>query len=198
MKKERKTYRKAGMTVGILGLVCIGFVIGLLVLSQSTQPIVENTVRVRTNRMIPLGDPVGDASGFCGFFHYPHQADPGTAYATNLTTGASYEYILSLSGVMTGETPHSTLYDYVVKIVVNDTVGYNTTSSSWEPDWIYMNMSVDLNFGSDIPWTQMTLVETTNTSDFCWYQGYLNNGGAGYTLSQNQKTNSSFNMTAWW
>lgn len=195
MKKGKRNYKKAGL-VSALTLIAIGFTVGLLTLFQTGQPIVEQVYQ-RQHRNIPLGDPAGDESGFCAFYHYPHSADPGTDYATNLSTATAYEYITSLSGEMTGETPYSTLHDYVIKIVVNDSVGYNTSSSSWEPSWLFMNMTMDYSFGSDIAWSQMTLVEIANTTNFCWYNGYLNNAGAGYTLSHNQKTNASFNLTGW-
>lgn len=197
MKKGKKDYKKAGITISVLSLIAIGFVSGLLITSQTMEPVVAEIYQ-RQMRHIPLGDPAGDASGFCEFYHYPHSADPGTDYATNLSTGNAYEYITSLSGEMTGETTHSVAHDYVIKIVVNDTVAYNSTSGLWMPSWLYMNMTMDYNFGSDIGWSQMTLVEIANTSSYCWYNGYLNNAGSGYTLSQNQKTNASFNLTAWY
>lgn len=182
-----------------LGMLFVGAVGAMLVMSMVGEPVIENIYSKVWRGPLVVGDPAGDASGFCGFYTYTHQAAPATAYATNLTTGASYEYYTAaLSGEATGETPHSTAFDYVVKIRVNDTVGYNTTSSLWEPAWTYLNISVDYDFGADIAWTQMTLVETANNSNFAWYQGYINNGGAGYTLSQNQKFNCSINHTQWY
>ena len=198
MKEERRNYKKASYTVGIFTLIAIGFVAGMLATNQVTETIVENEVIILKERkwqQVALGDPVGDDTGFCEFYHYPHEADPATAYATNLSTASAYEYITSLSGEMTGETPHSTTFDYVCKIVVNSTIGYNATNTHWETDWVALNISVDYDFGTDIDWTAMTLVEITNHSAKCWYNGYINNAGSGYTLSQNQKTNSSLNLT---
>lgn len=176
-------------------LIIIGFVAAFLVTTQTVDPMVKQTIYAERITLAWLGDPAGDTSGFCNFYHYPHQADPATAYATNLSSDTAYEYIDALSGEMTGETPHSTTHDYVLKLVVNDTVAYNTSSASWEPTWIFMNMTMDYNFGSDIDWSQMTLVEIGNNTDYAWYHGHLNNAGAGYTLSQNQRTNATFNCT---
>jgi len=189
------------MKAGVFGVLAVGFVAAFLLTSFLSEPMVEQEIKAKSwNRLgWIVGDPAGDESGFCMFSTYPHQGAPGTAYATNLTTGNCYEYYTAaLSGEATGETPHSIAFDYVVKFRLNDTVGYNSTSSAWEPTWSYMNISVDYDFGADISWTQMTLVEVTNTTDFCWYQGYINNGGAGYTLSQNQKFNASVNLTQYY
>jgi len=195
-KKEINRFAKAG----VFGVLAVGLVAALLMTSYIGEPVVEQTIIAKTwHGPLVVGDPAGDASGFCMFSTYPNQAVPATAYATNLTTGNCYEYYTAaLSGEATGETPHSTAFDYVVKIRVNDTVGYNTTSSAWEPSWTFLNISVNYDFGTDISWTQMTLVEVTNNSNFCWYQGYINNGGAGYTLSQNQKFNASVNHTQYY
>lgn len=194
------TYNKSPgnfIKAGVFGTIIIGVVSAILVSSIMVEPVVEQTIHAKTwHSDLVVGDPAGDDSGFCGFFTYPHSATPSVTYATNCSTATAYEYYTAaLSGEATDETPHSTALDYIVKIRVNDTVGYNTTNNSWVPSWSYLNISVDYDFGADIAWSQMVLVEVTNHTDFCWYQGYINNAGAGYTLAQNQRFNASINHT---
>ena len=190
--KKRNGFLKASVAISF---ILIGVITAILVLPYLNQPMIEQAVHQKKIILGWLGDPAGDDSGFCTYYHYTHSGTPAVTYASNLSTATAYEYIESLSGEMTGETPHGVAIDYVCKIRVNDTVAYNATSGLWEPNRIYMNVTVDYNFGSDIAWTQMTLVEIANNSDFAWYNGYINGGGAGYTLTANQKTNSSLNCT---
>ena len=138
-------------------------------------------------------DPGGDNSGFMYFMVYPHSATPATTYASNLSNATAYEFSDSVDCELTGETPHSTPFDFVLKFRVNDTVGYNVSGSCWEDSWVRANITCDFDFAVDIAAdTAMTIVEIGNNTDFCWYHAYINNGGAGYTITHNEK----FNVTS--
>ena len=188
MKEEKKKIFGVGMLV-----IMASFAIAFLVLSTSiTQPIVENEVielTVKREWSKPLGDadPGGDNSGFMYFMAKNHSANPTVEYASNLTnrTGGNancYEWSDSLNTEMTGETPYATAFDFIVKFRVNDTVGYNTSSSAWEIDWVRANMTCDFRYITDVGALQeMTIIEIATSADFACYHGYLldNDGGAG-------------------
>ena len=139
------------------------------------------------------GDPGGDASGFMYFMVYPHSATPATTYASNLSNATAYEYSDSLNAEMTGETPHTTAFDFVLKFRVNDTVAYNVSGSKWMDTWVRANITCDFDFAADIAAdTAMTIVQIANGTDFAWYHAYVNNGGVGYQITHNEK----FNVTS--
>jgi hypothetical protein len=132
----------------------------------------------------------GDNSGFFYFMIYPHQASPGTAYATNLSNATAYEYSDSGNVSATGETPYSTTFDIVLKVGITDEDGQWTRNNTWNPDYAWMLLTcADLGIGAD---TNMTEIEIANTSTYCWRHYYLNNGGSGYTIIEGQ----NFNITS--
>lgn len=196
-KKRSKNF-KAGLLITVVALFCVGLLISTLSFQEvvEVRPIKE---RIRRYRDMGDGDPTGDESGFRALRVYPHQAAPATAYASNLSNASSYEWLYSLNGSATGETPYSTAVDYVVELIVNDTVGYNESSSAWEPtNFVFMNITVDFDWSSDVAWTRMTAVEVANNSDFAWYNLYINNAGAGYQYAKNEDANISLNGTFLW
>lgn len=185
-------------TVGVVGLLIVGVVVGMFVLFQLSPVVVQTQVeqmRVRTWNPIPIGDGPfdGENSTFLYFMNYPHQASPGTAYASNLSNsslgGGAYEFRDLLDGEMTNETPYNTPYDKVVKFVVNDTVGYNVSGSRWEDSWVRANLTCDFDYATDISDESMTIVQIANTSSLAWYHGYLNNAAAGYQITKDEKFN---------
>jgi len=190
--------KKAGLLIALVSLFCVGILINAL----SVKEVVESPVVMKVKTWQPVGDATlsGDDSGFLTFMVWDDVADPATTYATNLSNASAdcYEYLDSLDGEMTGETPYSTAVNYVLKIRINDTVGYNTSSSQWMPSWIYPNITVDFDTATDVSWTSMTMVEVTNNSNFAWYQCYIDNGGAGYTITHNEKFNATVNCSMWW
>lgn len=198
MKEETKKIFGVGMLATI---AC--FAVAFLVLSTSImQPIVENEVielEVKRKWNDPLGDadPGGDTSGFMYFMNYPHSATPAVTYASNLSNATAYEYSDSFNAELTGETPYNTPYDKVVKFRVNDTVGYNVTSSAWEITWVRVNMTCNFQYATDVGALQeMTIVEIANGTDFAWYHGYLldhdGGAGAGFQITHGE----TFNITA--
>jgi len=201
MKEQKNHFLKAGKLAAVFAVMIVAAISGMLYLSQIGEVVVEQTIREREIRLIPLGDgePSGDECFMKYFMAYPHQADPATAYASNLSNATAYEYRDYLSGEMTGETPYNTAFDFVFAIGINDTVGYNITSSLWMPSWIYPNITVDFDFASDISETQMTMVEIANNSNWAWYNCYVNNAGAGYQITHNEKYNvTSIKCSGYW
>jgi hypothetical protein len=120
---------------------------------------------------------------------YPHQAVPGTAYASNLSNASAYEYSDIGNTSCTGETPYMTAFDIVVKIGIDDSDGKNTTSGLWDNTYLYCLVTCsELSIGAG---TNMTEKQIANYSGYAWYHYYMNNGGAGYTVSEGE----SFNVT---
>ena len=175
-------------------------VVAVILMAHVMQPVVENKVmNVKREWSDALGDadPGGDASGFMYFMAYPYQAAPTVAYASNLSNATAYEYSDSLNAEMTGETPYATAFDFVGKFRVNDTVGYNTSSSAWEIDWVRGNMTCDFQHATDVGALQaMEIIEIANNTDFAWYHVYLQDAdggaGTGFTITHGE----TYNITA--
>lgn len=132
----------------------------------------------------------GGATGFFYFMIYPHQAAPGTAYKSNLSNASAYEYSDSGNAVCTGETPYGTTFDIVVKVGVTSADGKNTTTNLWDNNYMWVTLTCSaLSIGAN---TNMTELEIYNNTGYRYMQYYLNNGGAGYTITEGQ----SFNVTS--
>ena len=189
--------------IALLSVIGVMFVAAILINMQIVQPIVQQpTITVKQGKwetLPPLGDPAGDASGFCGFWAYAHSATPNVTYASNLTEAAGgnvYEYRGTLNGEADGETPFNTAYDYIVKFRVNDTVGYNVSGSKWEKDWVRVNLTIDFDYATDVgPLQGCNIVEIANNSDFCWYAAYLQDTdgglGAGFQITHGETWNAT-------
>lgn len=194
-KKDRFGYFKVGI---LFSLMAIGLCAGILIGTNFQEPIeIQAIEQARYTRQITGDAPLAaHANGFCYLMTYPHQAAPATAYASNLSNASAFEYTEEIDQEMAGETPHSTTFDFVYKIQLNDTVNYNTSGSKYMPSWVYANISVDFDFAADPGWEAMTLVEIHNDSDHVWYNCYLNNGGSGYTITHAETFNLTTNCSA--
>jgi len=185
--------------LGASMLTAIGVVIisGILFNMQVTEPLVEKQVQQEQGKweLWPLGDAsvVSGDTGFMYGMYYPHQGDPGTAYASNLSNASAYEYSDSLNASMTGETPYNTAFDIVFKFQVGGDEGYNTSASAWVDEWVraYLNETISLSISAE---AMTEVVIGTDGSSNRWYHYYLNNSGSGYTLSKGEKTNMSINF----
>lgn len=201
MKKEDKL-RKAGVRLGMI-LFCV-FVAGILILGYGGDSVVENVVREKVLQRIQVL-PVGDASLADGatkvmyVMHYPHQAVPGTAYASNLSNGTAYEFYDYLDNEMTNETPFSTAFDVVVKMAVNVTHGYNVTSAAWESALFNATFHgiTGYNSTTDIALTE---VEIGNSSTWAYYHFYIQDAdgglGNGFQIGQGVITNYTYDFWA--
>jgi len=181
--------KKNNMLKGIGMVATIGcfFAIGVLVLSNTMQPVVEqNFIEASRERILVTGDGnPGDASGLFYIMIYPHSADPGTDYASNLSNASAYEFSDVGDEEGTGTTPKDTAFDIVVKVGVTDSDGYN--GSAWQDAWHYVWMTcADLSISADTNTTQQTIAESAN---YGWFHYYMNNGGSGYTISENEVVN---------
>jgi len=178
----------------LISFLLVGLVCGIvLIANMNPTEIISSGGRRGWQNIVSAdgdGGPLAAGeSGFCYFMVYPHQAAPGTAYASNLTNASAYEVQYYLDQEMTGETPYGHTFNFVLKIRVNTTVGYNTSSSSWMSTWVRCLLSVNFDYRADISNAAMTVVEITHTATYAWYHLYLNNGGAGYTITKNEKFN---------
>jgi hypothetical protein len=206
MRNGRSTF-KIGC---VLTLLTISFVAAILFISTISPSVVEKptfvskSVSERKVRLIPLGD--GDpGSGNCGLCYamaWQHNASPATDYAKNLSNSSQYcyEYSDFENMEMTGETPFFTAFDELVKFQFNNTVGYNSTSGSWEMDWMWMNITCsELGISSALT---MEEVEITNTTDHIWITFYVQDAdggaGSGFQISHNQKYNITYEAWGFW
>lgn len=207
MKKEKKEKIKNSLKAsGLLTLIIIGITISSIYLFSVSDVIVEQTIgeeQVPERSWKPIltadADPGGDNSGFMYFMAKNHSANPTKEYDGNLTNGTTnsncYEWTDSLNAEMSGETPYSpTAFDFIMKFRVNDTVGYNTSSSQWEITWVRANMTCDFDFATDVGADQeMTIIEIANNSNFAWYHAYLldadGGAGTGFLITHNEKYN---------
>lgn len=200
MQKERNKRRKFLKAVGVSSILFACFCAMIIISTISLQDFVENPINMRQWHRIALGvnDPGGDNGGYTYFMAYPHTADPIGTYDANLSTSNAYEESELINTECANETPHSTTFDFVMGLRVNDTTSYNTSGVTWMPEWIAANITVDFDFAADVAWLNMTLMLITNTADFAWYNCFINNSGAGYQVTNNEAWNATVNVTLWW
>ena len=191
MNKDRT--KKICFVAGILFTIVVA---GLLILVHTDEVVRYNVIEVEPKRIPVLvvgdADP-GDASGFFYFMIKNHSATPTTDYAVNVTntTGGNancYEFSDTVNTSCTGETPHTTTFDIIVKVGITDEDGHNT--SGWIEGWNWCLLTcADLSIGAD---TNMSEIEIGNTTTYAWYHYYLDNTGSGYTITENE----AFNITS--
>lgn len=188
--KENKI-RKSLKAGGLLSLIIIGVIVSSIYLTSVNDVIEEQTIMAVRSPTLVVGDAdPGDNTGFFYFMIYPHQADPGTAYASNLSNATAYEYSDSTNTSATGETPYSTTFDIVLKVGVTDEDGTWSSNGTWNDGYMWMLLTCsDLSIGAD---TNMTEIEIANKASYRWMHYYLNNADAGYTIIEAQ----SFNITS--
>jgi len=189
-----KTNKKTKRTVMALGAVTVGILVAVGAINMISTTDITRSWRA-------LGEENDPGAGECGvmsIYIFPHDADPGTTYASNITEGGSYTYgYLNSSGDTNGYVPYDTAFDIVVKYRFNDTVAYNTTGSTWEMDWVRGNITcTDLGIDAD---TGMDEVQIDTNDDYMWVHYYMNNGGAGYTITHGESVNiTSLTFEGYW
>jgi hypothetical protein len=175
----------------IVSTIAIGAVVTLMLMYSAN---VDNTIEDAIRRWRPLADadPGAGNSGVLNIFIYPHSADPGTDYATNITEGAAYAYG-HLNSTATGNVPYDTTFDIVVKVRYNATHAKCSSNATWMMGWVNATIRCpDLGINSN---TTMSKINITAGVDFIWVHYYMNNGGAGYTISHGETVNATHIIT---
>jgi len=192
MKKIISIFKKAVRTSLVFSAFIIGIylAVSFIMIGFQVQDVVFE--HERSNQLIALadGNPGAGVGGFFYFMYYPHQAVPGTAYASNLSNATAYEFSDTVNASLTGETPYATTFDLVIKWGYNSSQDWNSTGSNWEDAWVWITCTnADISIGAD---TNMTEIEIANTSaSYRWMHYYMNNGGAGYTITHGQSCNTT-------
>jgi hypothetical protein len=185
MKKMKKMKNITAVFSFVLGISLISF--GMFTLQTGEMGRRWNIVGAAD------ADPGAGSSGIINVFIYPHSANPGADYATNLTEGNAYAHFPTPGGLnraLEGDVPYDTEFDIIVLARFNTTHAYNSSGSTWETSWTRANMTcADLGIGA---LTAMTGVQTATSGDYMWVQFYLNNAGSGYTITHG----ASVNVTA--
>ena len=165
--------------------IMVGIVVGLFVLPAFMAPLQpdRNWGSVRAD-----GNPGAGESGMVRLMIYPHDADPGTTYASNLTNDAAYAYGNTWNTSLTGDVPYApTTFDIVVKARFNTTHAYSSGNTTWMLSWVNSTIRCpDLSINAN---TTMTKVQITTNENYMWVHFYMNNGGAGYTRTHGVTTN---------
>lgn len=182
-KDRKKLFLGCGATTFFIAIVIATF----LVTSNSNPQITLIEIKSRKFELVPMaGPPGGNETGLVYIYTVPHSADPGTDYASNWS-GTIYEHDTGLNKEMNDTTPFNTAFDILYLIQIDYDDGFNKTSGHWDNDYVYFLLtSADLGIGAD---TNLTEIHVANCSSEMYLHYYANNGGAGYTLSHNQKVN---------
>lgn len=187
-KKEKK-YRN--MLVGGTMLTLMVFGVALAMILANTPIGIEKPMEERVWMPLAQGNPDTNVGGFLYFGTYPHADDPGSTYNVNLSSGTFFEYTTDIgaSVALTGETPHSTRFDFVMQFGVNNSQAYNIAESQWEDDWVRANISVIFAAmtGQNLDNESMTLIRVaTKGTEYAWYHAYVNNEGDGFLLTHDE------------
>lgn len=183
---EKYSKRKSAT---ILSLFMIGIMVGVIFMANMNVTEIITSVGQRGWRNVASaeGNPGTGASGVLEILIYPHSADPGTDYATNLSNATAYGHTDNLNTSAGSSIPFATTFDIVMKVRFNATHAYNTTGSKWMDAWVQANITcADLSIGA---FTPMTWLQTDNTSTYMWGNFYVNGGGAGYTITHSEHVN---------
>ena len=202
MENKKKILGSAMFTTLVIGVV-VGLMLTTSVEETIIDQIIDDTiieeeiVEEKTWNTLPLGELLqtgNTAGGFVACYIHAHAAAPATEYALNLTntSGRVMAYgDYSNSSGMWGYVNHSTAFDIVIKVKANATMCQNTTTAWWNISRLACYITAgNISVG---PNAAMTCVNITaaQTPEFNWYNFYLNNGGAGYTITAGQQVNIS-------
>jgi len=191
----------------VLTFFAVAVIAGMFALTQVNQTLVQETIKQREWRDIPVAGPSPKAvaaagvSGPIQIVIYPHWANG--SYFQNLSMSNAYAYqSTNVNTSLTGDVPKATTFDILIKCrwaradVVNGTVlqlGPSSTTPT-AGTWVRANLTCpQLAIGA---LTAMALRNITNQNlgdpidGYVWF--YLNNSGAGYTIG----ADVHFNCTA--
>lgn len=198
MEKNKKIKTGYVFTMILIGLSV------LILVATSFSPVTENNsfvskpVSERVWELAPLADadPGAGNSGFLEGRHNPYAATPLTTYNANISNATAYEFSDSINSTMTGETPYDTVFDVAHRHRFNVTDLYNSTGSTWELDWVYLNITcADLGIATAIT---MEEIEIVNNSEFAWVTFYIQDAdggaGTGFTITHDEKVNATYQL----
>jgi len=196
MRDEKKQINKKFFGTLMVAFIVIGAAMGFIAVSFNDETISETPVYPQRVWAMVTGDS-DPGAGNCGIMLMgtkSHEADPATAYASNISTAACYEYAETYTDTeMTGETPYDTAYDKFVKFRVNASWGYDTVNATWRTDWVTARMNVDFEYVADFNNIEMVVYMIANNSEYAWFNGVLadSDGGAGsgFTISAGEAIN---------
>jgi hypothetical protein len=125
---------------------------------------------------------------------YKHQAAPYTAYATNVSnttvTNDCYEYSDSTNTTATGETPHNTAFDIVIRVGAAKNDCCYTANSTWNENYMWLNGScASIGLTADTNFTERFVAQ--DGKYYCYVQYYVTNT-TGFVISEGE----SFNLSA--
>ena len=189
-----------------LGWANVAIVIAILVTTPAWMPIVmKPVVEERAWRAVAANANPG--SGQCGIINvliYPHQSDT-SVYDSSLSESDAYAHFdstPSLNEALEGNVPYNTPFDIVIVAQYNYTVAYNTSSNSWDHDYVRCLITcADLGISADTEMLEGAFYDATGTSegDTVKINFYLNNGGSGYTIAHGETVNiTSIKLQGYW
>lgn len=185
MKQEHK---KMLLGIGMLTTIASVAVAAMILLAgMHPTEIMQSEDRKMKEVYLPrLGDadPGSVASGVLNVTLSVHVANPATYYARNLTNNASiYGWTNTNNSHVTSDLPYATAFDIIVKVRWNATHAYSSGNTTWMLSWVRANATcADLALTD----TAMSEVEIGKNATYLWVNYYLNNGGAGFTISRGQ------------
>jgi len=190
---KTKAIRKGIHLGAIFAVLALVFVFS----AQIDNSIVPVTMKERQWASVPLGEgtPPAGESGVLSIMVFPHSADPGTDYSSNVSEVSAYAQYDTLNHTLDGDVPYDTAFDIVVKVRWNATHAYNGDNTTWVMAWVRANATCDdLSFAT----ANLSMGEEyiTNTATYMWVNYFLqdNNGGegSGFTISRGESVNVTY------
>ena len=175
MKKENIIKSlKAGVPLSLIGMSIVFAISAILILSNTGNVIVEQTIESRKWQPVNMGD-ADPGSGASGVLRV-YVVLTGQTYTSNLTSDAGYvlaygdtnNAVLSENGT---DVNYSTAFDIVVKVRWNQTHAYNSSNSTYNLDWVKANIT--LKGALSVTNTSMTEYNITGCSGSYIYVHYV-------------------------
>lgn len=203
--------KKAILGSAMFTVLIIGALAGMMIL-WNTQSVIETQIlEPREWQPLETGAPGAGESGVVWVGIVAHEADPGTAYASNQTDGGSLAYgtevVTSGANALTGNVPYDTAFDIVVRVRWNKTHAYSSNNDTWMLSWVNASISAANDAGSTtyfpiaaVAMGEVNVTGVTAGHDFIYVQYYIQAkaaaAGAGLQISHGDTVNCS-NFQAW-
>jgi len=176
------------------------FLIAILVVSTPSwlpsllSPLAKEGMERSWHAMAANANPGSGQCGIVNVLIYPHQSDTST-YDSSLSESNAYAHFddtPSLNEPLEGSVPYNTAFDIVVVAQFNYTVAYNTSSNSWDKDYVKCLITCsDLGISADTEMLEGDFYDITGNSegDTAKINFYINNAGNGYQISHGETVN---------